>query len=474
MRTRLTVAAFVLFSCSTVYRLLTGSADAWTVVNRGADPNRVTLKVWAGNASPIDRWRTEAAVVAARELNTDLESEGKDVRVSVEAVNDPASWGNYKKKFLMAADSHLAPDIICTGHEDIASWASAGLIVPIADNVAAVRALDPAFADVRDDLWECTLFRGKVWGVPQDSEARVLFFSKPLLAKMGWTPARMKTLERRIHDGSFTTDDMIRLARKAVESGVVPRGRGYWPRPTRGSDHLQKYYAFGGRIDDRETGRLVADEEALTRWFAFQRRIVDSGITPENYLGTEWGIWHNTVARAKVLFWEGGIWNWSLWADKYIADLDGRVTLERTVGYALPPAGTPGASPATLVHPLVYLVPKPKASGQIQQALAVRLLALMTTPEINTRHALESSHLAILKSQLDYEPYRKNAFLYSVSKMGGRSFFQPNHVRFSQWFDIVMGSMEEAQSGRRTPGEAAADAIALMRVDVGEDNLVTR
>ena len=51
---------------------------------------------------------------------------------------------------------------------------------------------------------------------------------------------------------------MIRLAQEAVESGVVPRGRGYWPRPTRGSDHLQKYYAFGGRIVDPETGRLVA------------------------------------------------------------------------------------------------------------------------------------------------------------------------------------------------------------------------
>ena len=59
-------------------------------------------------------------------------------------------------------------------------------------------------------------------------------------------------------------------------------------------------------------------------------------------------------------------------------------------------------------------------------------------------------------------------------RWGGDRSSSPNHVRFSQWFDIVMGSMEEAQSGRRTPGEAAADAIALMRVDVGDDNLVTR
>ncbi len=274
MRNRLIVAAFLLFVGATLYNMLAGGSDRWAVENRGPDPNRVTLKIWAGNASPIDRFRTEAAVLAAVRLNKLLEAEGRDIRVEVDAINDPASWGNYKKKFLMSADSHLAPDIICTGHEDIAAWATAGLIVPIAESVAAVRALDPAFADVRDELWDSTLFRGKVWGVPQDSEARVLFYSKPLLAKMGWTPARMGEFERSIHAGTFTTEDMIALAQRAVEAGVVPRGHGYWPRPSKGGDHLQKYYAYGGRIQDEATGKLIADKASLTKWFAFQRRIV--------------------------------------------------------------------------------------------------------------------------------------------------------------------------------------------------------
>lgn len=468
------MAAFLLFVGATLYNILAEGSGEWAVENRNSDPNLVTLKVWAGNASPIDRWRTEAAVVAAVRLNEILHAEGKDFRVEIDAINDPASWGNYKKKFLMSADSHLAPDIICTGHEDIASWATAGLIVPIADSVAAVKALDPAFADVRDELWDSTLFRGKVWGIPQDSEARVLFYSKPLLAKMGWTPARMRELERGIHAGKFTTEDMIELAQKAVAAGVVPRGYGYWPRPTKGSDHLQKYYAYGGRIQDAATGKLIADKEALTKWFAFQRRIVETGITPKNYPGTEWGIWHNTVARGEVLFWEGGIWNWSQWSTRYVQDLGGADYLAKNVGYALPPTATAGDAPATLVHPLVYLIPKPRASGQMQQALALRLLALMTTPEINTKHALESSHLAILKSQLDYPPYQANTFLYAISKIADKAFFQPNHVRFSQWFDVVMASMEDAQSGRRTPSEAAGDAITLMYIDVDEDNLVVR
>ncbi len=473
MRNRLIVAAFLLFLGSTVWSLLTGGTGGRMPVNRGSDDRVVTLKVWAGNAAPIDRWRTDAAVEAAKTLNQELAAENRDLVVQVEGTNDPAAWGNYKKKFLMAADSHLAPDIICTGHEDIAAWVAAGLIVPIADSIEAVRAQSAAFADVQPELWRALQYRGKVWGVPQDTEARVLFFSKPLLREMGFDDARMAGLVRDINSGAFTLDDMLALARSAVDAGVVPAGRGYWPRPTRGGDHLQKYRAFGGSIMEESSGRLVADRAALARWFTFQRRIVTSGVTPKNYPGTEWGIWHNTVTRNQVLFWEGGIWNWSRWADQYVSELGGRGYLETNVGYAWPPAANKGEIPASLSHPLVYLITTPAASGQQQQELALRLLAHMTTPELNTRHAVESSHLAILKSQLSYPPYREDRFLYAISRMAGSTgaFFQPNHVRFSQWFDVVMGAMEDAQSGRRSPEQAAEDAVALMRMEIDEEHL---
>jgi len=453
-----------------------GGANKWVPENRNSNKKVVTLKIWAGNSAPLDRWRTHSAVEAAQALNKELRAAGKDITIKISAKNDPAGWGDFKKKFLMAADSHLAPDIICTGHEDIAAWATSGLIVPIAESVEAARALSPAFADVREELWSATLFRGKVWGVPQDTEARVLFFSKPILKKMGWSSAEINKMVRRINAGDFTLDDMIVLAQEAIHSGAVAPGHGYWPRPTRGGDHLQKYYAFGGRIQDAATGKLVADKDALRRWFVFQRRIVTTGITPKNYPGTEWGIWHNTVMSGKVLFWEGGIWNWSQWAEKYTADLGGQTYLEKNVGYAWPPSAASGVIPTTMSHPLVYLLTRPRGTGQRQQHLALRLLALMTTPEHNTKHALSSSHLAVLKSQLSYKPYRQNRFLFNISRMADstQTFFQPNHTRFSQWFDVVMGAMEDAQSGHRSPAEAADEAVSLMRLDVSEEGLVIR
>ncbi len=472
MRNRLLLGAFAAFLGATLFNFLRDMGGGYSVENRNPDPAVVTIKIWAGNASAIDRWRTESGLKAAERLNVLLEEEGAAVSVEVEAVNDPASWGNYKKKFILAGDSHLGPDIVCTGHEDVAAWSSAGLIIPLAESVEVMRAKDPAFADILEELWPSTMFRGKVWGVPQDSEARVLFFSKPLLAKLGYSPSRIADLARRIDKGSFSIDDMIALAEEAVRKKVVPPGYGYWPRPTKGGDHIQKYVAYGGRILDPASGKLVVDRESLEKWYAFQRRIVTSGITPKNYIGTDWGIWHATVARGEVLFWEGGIWNWALWARKYVNDLGGQDFLERTVGYALPPTGVPGVRPLTLSHPLVYLVTQPAVSGQRQQVLALRLLALMTTPELNTLHALESSHLAILKSQLSYPPYRQDRFLFDISKIAGNSFFQPNHTRFSFWFDAVWQGMVEAQTGALTPAQAASQAIELILVDVDEEDLI--
>ncbi len=259
MKNRIIVAAALFFFGGTLFNMARDSGGRLTPENRHEDPNTVTLKIWAGNASAIDRWRTAVGLKAVAPLNAALEKEGSPKKVFVEAVNDPASWGDYKKKFILAADSHLGPDIICTGHEDIAAWGAAGLIVPIAGSVSEIRARDPAFADIRPELWSSVLFKGKVWGIPQDTEARVLFFSKPLLAKLGWSPARMDDLVRRINDGSFTLEDMIGLAQEAIAKKIVRPGRGYWPRPVKGSDHLQKYAAFGGKILEEDTGKLLLD-----------------------------------------------------------------------------------------------------------------------------------------------------------------------------------------------------------------------
>ena len=298
-----------------------------------------------------------------------------------------------------------------------------------------------------------------------------MYFNKTKLAELGWSEQEINSLPDRIQNGEYTLTDMIETAEQAQSEGIVEPGHGYWHRPSKGGDFLQYYVAHGGEIFDEEENSMVIDEDALEQWYEFQRELVERGVTPRNFIGTDWSIWHDTVSRGNVLFWNGGIWHWAEWASEYVEDLGGRDYLAENVGYALQPAGE-GGNAGTLSHPLVYLVSSERASGNENSDLAIRLLAHMTTAEINTHHAVESTHLGIVRSQMDYPAYVEDEFLSDVTYMLDHNYYQPNHPMFGPWFDIVWSGMVASEQGEKDPATAARDVVEQLEFEIGEDLIV--
>lgn len=437
----------------------------------GDGPRVVEITVWAiGNQT--DRWRADIVPEAAESLNAELEAEGANVRVEAEGVLNDYPWSDYKRRYTLAAENGSAPEIVLSGHGDIASWGQAGHISPIADSVSEVNDMHANFADVFDSLWNSTVWDGKIWAIPQDTEARPMFFNKPKLAELGWSQSEIDSLPDRIQSGEFTLADLVDTAEQAVLQGVVEAGYGYWHRPSKGSDFLQYYVSHGGEIYDADEKAFIIDQEALERFYTFQREIVERGVTPRNFIGTDWSIWHETVSTGNALFWNGGIWHWAEWSAEYVQDIGGREYLRENVGYALQPAGD-GGEPGTLSHPLVYMVSSERASGNDNHDLIARLLAHMTTAELNTRHAVESAHLAIVESQMDHPDYQADEFLSDVTYMLDHNYYQPNDPLYGVWFEVVWGGMVSAQQGETSPEQAAADVVEQLELELG-DNLTVR
>ncbi|MBI9102685.1 MAG: extracellular solute-binding protein [Spirochaetales bacterium] len=433
-------------------------------------PRTVTIEVWTREAG-VNHWRADLATEAAVELNAQLKAEGSEVTVEVVPVHDEGDWGGFKKKYSLAADAGEAPLIICSGHEDIATWGQAGYIIPLADTVSEIQAEAPEFSDVFESLWNSATWRNQIWGVPQDTEARPMYFNKTLLGEMGWSDTDIAALPGKIEMGEFTLSDLISVASEAIDKGVVEPGYGYWHRPSKGGDFLQFYKAFGGDVYDAAEDKLVIDEEALTAFYAFQRECVTSGVSPDKYIGTEWKIWHDVVSNGKALFMNGGTWMWADWAANYA--VGGEEALFENIGYAYQPSGVKGVKGTTLSHPLVYLISSESASDSSDQDLAMRLIALMSTTERNTRHAVESGHLGILNSQTDFDAYKESQFLADVTYLLDNNFYLPNHVLYGTWFDILWDGMVAAEQGEKSPEEAAADAVKLMKLEI-EDQLIVR
>ena len=215
---------------------------------------------------PTEDWRCNNFKIAVADVNLALLAAGDSRQIKLNIIQDNKDWGPYKQEFVLSTAAGNPPDIILSGHEDIGEWAQNGLIIALDDLISGQPAV---YNNVIDGLWPSVTFKGKRWAVPQDAEARPLYWSKPLLRELGLSDAQIDGLADAIKSGAYTLDDMLAAAKLAVDKGIVREGFGFWHRPRNGPDFWAFYYGFGGETIDSASGKLVYDKAAGLQHFQF-------------------------------------------------------------------------------------------------------------------------------------------------------------------------------------------------------------
>ena len=421
----------------------------------------ITLVARCKANPPTEDGRCNNLLSAVVHANAELEAAGDSRRIQLETIQDNKDWGPYKTEFELASDAGDAPDIIVSGHEDIGNWATAGIIIPITGMIGNYHELD----DVIDSLWASTELNGERWAVPQDAEARPLYWTKPLLLQVeGWDQARVDGLGDEIASGAFTFADILDTAEAAVQQGVVAPGNGFWHRPKNGPDFLYYYYNAGGEIVG-SSDALVFDKDAgLAVYQMFESITQERDITSTTRLDGDWGSWNTDVASAEVvLFWAGGTWQWADWAKNYVVE-GGQDFLFDNIGFGPIPAGTTG-TPTTLTHPLVYMV----SSSSEHPDLALRLIAAATTAEINTPYAIASGHLGVVNAQADFEPYKNDRWLSAVLPLLNYTTFLPNSPHWSAYSEAYYLGIQAVSSGDLSAAEALDVVVDQLQNELGDN-----
>ena len=424
----------------------------------------ITITVRCRAKPPMENWRGNNFILAAKELNADLEAAGDPRRVEVVINQDNIDWGDYVTEFVLGYGADEAPDIWLTGHEYIGVQAEAGRIIALDELMKEF----PAFSNVIDSLWDSTRYKGEIWGIPQDAEARPLYFNKTLLGKLGWSADEIAALPEKIEKGEFTLYDMLKTAKEAVDKGIVPDGNGFWTRPKNGPDFTAFYYAFGGETIDAATGKLVFDKEAGLKYYKFFYDAAQK-YGSMKCLGLGWSeAWHPTITSGKVLFWLGGTWQWAEWGTVYLKDKGGEDYEWENFGFGLIPAAEKGGKPVTLSHPLVYMI-----SSQCKYPdLALALIAKVTDYGPNTRHALSSTHLGILKGQTNYIFYKKSRLLSDTLYMLDYTTFLPNNPYWGSYSTITYNALAAVVSGDLTPEKAVDFVVDQLTNELGDKVII--
>ncbi len=436
-------------------RLLLALAVVLSGVALVAAQETVSITIRCKASPPEEDWRCNNFAEVEEQVEAEL-----GIQLELNLVQDNKDWGEYKNEFVLASEAGEAPDIMLSGHEDIGAWAPAGFVIPLDDLIA----LHEEFADVVPALWESQKYAGQIYGVPQDAEARPIFYSKLLLRDLGWSEEDIESLPDRVRNGEFTFEDLIATAQQAVEEGVVDEGNGFWHRPSNGPDFLYYYYGMGGQVLDDE-GNLVVDRAALLKVYELLGGMAESGVLRRDMTGIDWNeVWHPTVASADtVLFAAGGTWNWPNWALNFVADKGGDEYLFENIGLTLIPALDTG-TPITLTHPLSYMISSSSANPEV----AMALIAAVTTPEANNRHAIDSFHLGILNAQVESEVYKGNRLLSSAHYMLDYTTALPNHPGWNAWSSAYYTGIQAVETGDATPEEAVEIVINQLTNELGD------
>ncbi len=413
---------------------------------------------------PFEDGRCNNLVSAVGAANAALAEAGDARRLGLETIQDDADWGDYKTEFELASQAGQAPDIVCSGHEHIGDWATAGYLVDLTDQLGDY----PEFADVIESLWTATELDDKRWGVPQDAEARPMYYSKILLKELGWSDEDIDGLAGKVASGEFTFQDMFDVAQEAVEAGIVEEGDGWWHRPTNGPDFLYYYYGAGGEVQEEGVDGLIFDTEAAQKVYEL---IYDASQTRKiirpNKLDGDWDFHKDyTSLFDKVMFVFEGTWRWAGWHTGYLMDVGGEDYLWENVGFAPIPANEDGTGePVTLTHPLVYMV----SSQSENPDLALLLISKATVKELNTDYAVASGHLGVLESQADYPPYMAAKFLSATLPLLEYTTFLPNSPYWSAYSEAYYQGIQAVESGDLTPEEAVEFVVDRIQNELGDN-----
>ncbi|KSW10700.1 ABC transporter substrate-binding protein [Pyrodictium occultum] len=473
--------------------------------------HKATFTVW-GAGDPNSVMRTLAVAEAAYRLNKILEKNGVDFRIEVKQNFRRGGGDKLAEDFAAAFQSNANPDIMANSYKHIARFAEQGYLLDITPYLEKYKSL---LGDFYPSLLAAVQYKGRYYGLPQDTEARPLYWRTDVAACIKEKTGNdiLAGLAEKIERGEVTWHDIYRYAKLAVESGCSKWGVLH----RKGSAHpdlIQFIYAFGGRLYDPEKNMLVLDVPAVYKWLYVEWRMARDHLLPEDMMSWDWAKQiHPAVVSGQTLVWIGGTWHWTEWQTKpyYLDPKTGEkrpLTTEEVKKYfyyTLFAAGDPGDKPVTLSQPFVWMIasnagkdnPRYSELKDVYHMLAFLLVVKADDPDLVAIHSIISAHLPVRKAaaeliadkawveklaklQVDLSPEVKNsiadivkatvndinvAFLANASNMLKYTHLTPMHPDYPRLADIFASAVDKVLRGEMTPEEAVNYIISKIKAD---------
>jgi inositol-phosphate transport system substrate-binding protein len=429
---------------------LVGGSTAVLVTMPAFAQETVKLELWS-RQDPSGPLRPGNVVKAAERLNKELEAEGSSKRVEVTVRESPAKgFDDDALQLLKVFGIGQGPDMFIAAHEWVCAFQQDGFVLKLDDYIAKY---PQHFGTIFPSLWSSAKCPDGTYAIPQDAEARMFFYNKKLLREGGYDAAFVDALPERALSGDLTMDELLDIAKQVVDKTKAEYG--ILHRPNKGPDYIMVFNAYGNDFVDPASGNLLLERDKLAAAFGWFERGVKEGVIPANNTAMEFDALRKEFYTGNAAFWMYGIWDLGSVAFPTYGLPKDEKAFFADWGWIATPAPKKGGAPVSLTHPIVYSI----SANTKEPELAVRLLGHASAADLNTDHALTTTHIGIKPEQLQDPRYAEAWPLARATELLKITKFLPNDAQFGELNGIIYAAIQGIESGRLSAEEAAEFVI---------------
>jgi multiple sugar transport system substrate-binding protein len=221
----------------------------------------------SGTPTPVLFWTsfTPPDSTTLKQMVDTYNKENPNVKVTM--VQVPGSETDVAK-LMTAVRGGTGPDVYQLDRFTVAQRAAAGVLD---DLTPMVKAKDPNLSSkYLGFAWAETQFKGHTYGLPFDTDSRVLYYNKDMIKAAGFDPATFDSSK-----GPVTLDYVKQVAQKIdkMDASGNYTQVGFIPYDTTYSQgwHYTWGFVFGGKFADLAAGKVTPTDPGVVKAFTFMK-----------------------------------------------------------------------------------------------------------------------------------------------------------------------------------------------------------
>ncbi|AVX19728.1 MAG: extracellular solute-binding protein [Bacillota bacterium] len=384
-----------------------------------------------GEKVTISFWHTfnQEETQTINEIVKEFEAQNPDIKVDMQAV----PFADAQNKFKVAAQAGNAPDVFRAEIAWTPEFAALGYLAPIDD---LIKPEDKA--DYLEAPFNYNVYNGKIWGVPQVTDALALLYNKRMLKEAGVEPPK-------------TMDELVKVAQKLTDKqkgryGFFYRGDAYWYQPF--------MWAFGGGLIDSKDKTILVNTPGAVKGLQFMIDLRDKyGVVPKeidfanDYDNMQVGF--KTGKYAMIL---NGPWATSdLLSGPEFKDPD-------NLGIAPIPVGPEGKT-GSPVGGHNYVI---SANTKNREA-AYKFIEFINSREAQAKFAVKNNLLPTRKSAYELPEVKNNRIVSDFKAVIEKATNRPVIPEGGQIYTDFTPNYQAALKGQKTPQQALDDVAAAWK-----------